>query len=150
MTENLPDDDLGAKIEKLLPKCLDDVIRLNRDQARLYLTTDEEIMSLHEEVTPGQPKRLLDDWRFISLKFADLNEPYVMLIGNSSRTAGPKITSNVRQIDLDRGFVVTNNSLYQLGKKGQGEPPTDQIYFMCAAFNDWGFGAYFGVPPFFL
>lgn len=147
----MTDDDLGAKIEKLLPKCLDDVITLNRDQATLYLTTDDEIMSLYAEVTPGEPKRVLDDWRFITLYVTSLSEAQVMLIGNSSRTGGPKITSMVRKIDLDRGFVVTNSrSLYQLGKKGHGEPPTDHIYFMCAAFNDWGFGAYFGVPPFFL
>lgn len=148
MTENLQYD-LAATIEDLIPKSLDDIIRINRDQARLYLTTDDEIMDLYAEVTPGTPKEVIDDWRLISLYFVPSNLVQVMLLGDKRCNGHARITSVVRRIDLDRGFVVTNSrSLYQLGKKGHGQPPFEHLAMICQAFHSWGFGMFLGVPYF--
>jgi hypothetical protein len=43
-------------VETLIPKSLDDIIRLNREHAQLRLATEEEIFVLEREVTPGQPQ----------------------------------------------------------------------------------------------
>jgi hypothetical protein len=151
-------DDLATTIDDLIPKSLNDIIRINRDQARLYLTTDDEIMDLYAEVTPGTPKEVIDDWRLISLYFVPSNLVQVMLLGD--RRCNPprglpagrghaRITSVVRRIDLDRGFVVTNSrSLYQLGKKGHGQPPFEHLAMICQAFHSWGFGMFLGTPYF--
>jgi hypothetical protein len=148
MTENLQYD-LAATIEDLIPKSLDDIIRINRDQARLYLTTDDEIMDLHAEVMPGTPKEVIDDWRFITLYIVPSNLVQVMLLGDKRCNGHARITSVVRRIDLDRGFVVTNSrSLYQLGKKGHGQPPFEHLAMICQAFHSWGFGMFLGVPYF--
>lgn len=144
-------DDLVATIEDLIPKSLDDIIRINRDQARLYPTTDDEIMDLHAEVSPGTPKEVIDDWRFISLYIVPSNLVQVMLLGDKRCNGHARITSVVRRIDLDRGFVVTNSrSLYQLGKKGHGQPPFEHLAMICQAFHSWGFGMFLGTPYFLL
>lgn len=53
-------DELTAILEAIIPKNLDDIIRINRHTAELYLTTDEEIMDLHEQITPSEQKDVMD------------------------------------------------------------------------------------------
>jgi len=143
-------DDIARKLEALIPKSLDDIVRAHRDQARLRLAGGEEIMELYCEIRPGQVKDRLEDWRFIALQLLEAGEVQVMLLGNKASDGQARITSLVRQVDLDRQLVVTQSgSLYQLGKPGKGEPPFEHLILVCAAFHNWGFGHYLGVPCFF-
>ncbi|HEY8096547.1 MAG TPA: hypothetical protein VIE65_10720, partial [Methylobacter sp.] len=148
------EDSLKTALVAIIPKSLDDVIRANRDRAKLRLTTDEEVMALHQEVSSGRVKAKIEEWRFITLHALPYqDEPesiQVMLLGEVERTGHTRITSVVRKIDLDRQFVFTNSgSLYQLGKRGEGEPPFHHLTMVCSAFHDWGFGRALGVPEFF-
>ena len=141
--------DLAQQINDLIPKSLDDIIRQNRDQAELCLATDAEIMALHDEIRPGPVKDWMEDWRFITLHVMSTRDAQVMLLGHTS-IGHARITSVVRQIDLDRQLVVTNSgSLYRLGRPGEGEPPFYHLAMVCAAFHSWGFGRHLGVPHFF-
>ena len=107
-------DAVAAQLEAMIPKSLDDIIRANRDQVKLYLTTDQEIMDFYSEVKPGRPKEIIDDWRFITLYVVSTNETQVMLLGDKRSNDHARITSVVRKIDLDRGLVFTDSgSLYQ-------------------------------------
>lgn len=135
------DSNMTQLVMNLIPQRLDDIIRTHRDQARLYLSTDEEVMDLHADIAPGYPKEIIDDWRFITLYVVPMDEVQVMLLGDKRSNGYARITSVVRKIDLDRGYVVTNSgSLYHLGTKGYGEPPFTHLAMVCHAFHSWGFG----------
>lgn len=143
-------DGLAAAIQKLLPKSLDDIIRLHRDEVELRLTSEEEIMALYDSIEPAQPLEIMDEWRFITLHVIPIGESQVMLMGYRRSNEYFRVTSIVRQIDLDRGFVITNSgSLYQLGTAGQGEPPLDHLMGICVVLHKWGFGMRLGVPLFY-
>lgn len=140
-------DKLSKAIEALIPKCLDDIITQNREQAKCRLSTDEEIMALYSQIQPGVPKEIMEDWRFITLYLIQPKESQVMLLANRRSNGHPRITSIVRKIDLDRRLVITNSgTLYRLGEAGSGEPPFQHLMMVCAAFHSWGFGWVLGVP----
>jgi hypothetical protein len=144
------DEVLAEAINALIPKSLDNVIRANRNVASLYLSTDEELLDLYAEVTPGRLVDVIDDWRFISLHVTTPDTTTVSLLGNLRSSGHVRITSVVRKVDLDRNLVFTKSgSLYQLGKKGEGEPSSDGLMLICAAFHSWGFGTVLGVPRFY-
>jgi len=145
---------LAAQIEAMMPKSLDDIVRLNRDKAIVRLALPEEIMALEKPIDPGRtPNQMMNDWRIIALvRFPDQDGPGgtdLMLLG-SVRAGIAKITSDLVEIDLDNGLVITQSgSLYKLGKKGEGEPPFQHLAMVCAAFHSWGFGSFLGAPRFF-
>jgi hypothetical protein len=141
---------LGQQIEALMPKSLDDIIRKNRDLAQLRQTTDEEILELYHEITPGRPKDIMDEWTLITLDAYTSNFRQVMLIGDVRRSGIQRITSVVQQIDMDRQFLITKSgSLYQLGTPKIGPPDEHQLMCICAGFHEWGIGNFIGAPSFF-
>ena len=145
---------LAEAIQELIPKSLDDIIRLNRNQAQLRLTTEDEIFDLHQEITPGQPKDVIDEWNLISLHRSGFDVPLIFLLGDIRRNGHQRITSDVISIDLDRQLLLTKSgSLYQLGtpKGGDGgpNPSLNQLCMVASAFHSWGFGPVLGVPHFF-
>ena len=153
MTEKTKDETtekLTAAIQALIPQSLDDVIRLNREHVQLRLATDEEIFDLHQVITPGEPKDIIDEWNLIALCQPELDTTFVFLLGDIRRNGHQRITSDVVGIDLDIQLLITKSgSLYQLGSPKNGDPDVDQLYMICAAFHAWGFGHKLGVPHFF-
>ena len=118
---SIDNDEFFNAIEAIVPKCLDEIIRHNRDFAQVRLTTDFEVMKLYASITPSHVKEIINDWRFISLafKYADGSFHEVYLLGDKESNGIPRITSIVRKIDLDRQLVYTNSgSLYRLGTPG--------------------------------
>lgn len=144
-------DTLVDAIYAFIPKKLDDIVRNNREVARLALATDQEICDLYGPVTPALEKEVMDDWRFVSLNLITsdglASVTLMFLLGFRRSSGNPRITSDVVRIDLDRGLVITRSgSLYKLGTKGEGEPPFEGLVMICSAFHDWGFGPAFGTP----
>lgn len=140
---------IAASDETLIPKSLDEVIRANRDRVALRHASEEEIMELYGPIRPQAAKGRMENWHLIALHDFVRGHAQIMLLGDRHDGRGPRITSNVEAVDLDRGYVVTQNSLYQLGKGGQGEPSVDQLIMVCLAFHGWGFGGFLGVPQFY-
>lgn len=139
-------------LQAYLPKRLDDIIRDNREMARLALSTDHEVFERDGRIEPGPEREVMDDWRFVSLHLATSDGletvTLMFLLGFKRSNGNPRITSDVVRIDLDRGLVITKNgSLYRLGSQGQGEPPFPHLVMICSAFHSWGFGLPLGVPP---
>lgn len=152
MTEKIDEmtEKLTATIEGLIPKSLDDIIRINRDKAQLRISTDEEIFELHQIITPGEPKDVIDGWNLITLYQPDLDFSQIFLLGDIRRNSHQRITSVVTDIDLDKQFLITKSrSLYQLGTPKGGDPDPNQLMMVCSAFHSWGFGKMLGVPHFF-
>lgn len=140
-------DRLGPALSALVPNSLDEVIKYNRENFQLRLATDEEIFDLYKTITPAQPKDVMADWNLITLFSPDGSAMW--LLGEVRRKGCPRISSDVTGVDLINGFLTTRSgSLYQLGNRKNGPPTKEEIFLVCSAFHDWGFGAALGVPNF--
>ena len=62
---SIDNDEFFKAIEAMVSKCLDEIIRHNRDFAKLRLTTDNEVMKLYVSITPNHVKEIINDWRFV-------------------------------------------------------------------------------------
>ncbi|TCV81216.1 hypothetical protein [Sulfurirhabdus autotrophica] len=147
----MKEDQLAEKLNDLIPKSLDNIIRQNREMAELRLATDAEISAIEKNIQ-GQDmvKDAINDWRLISLCVKTLNLSQVLLLGKSEQEKCPWITSQVISVDFGRGLVYTKSgSLYKLLNRGEGEPPSEDLIRICAALHLWGSGPLLGVPHFF-
>lgn len=145
-------DHSAQQVFGLLPKSLDDIVRVNREYLTIRLATDKEIMDLHHAIVPDrEPQMVISDWRFVAFDMMarEFRHTDISLLGDRP-VSGVRITSPVRKIDLDRRLVITNSgTLYGLGNQGEGEPPFEHLVMICSACHSWGFGSAFGIPHFF-
>ena len=69
-------------IQDLIPASLDNIIRQNRDQCALYLTTHDEVQALPPMISAmANPKRVtatIHDWRLINLKLSQTGRAKTM------------------------------------------------------------------------
>lgn len=133
----------------LIPKSLDDIIRLHKDEASIYLSTSDQIQGLTRaivDINERDVKDTVENWRLISLD--SKGKVAVLLLGDGRESRHPWITSPLQAVDLGAGLVVTTNSVYALGTPGEGEPDTDHLIRICA-FLAPGAQQYFGIPAFF-
>jgi hypothetical protein len=139
--------DLNPNTIELVPKSLRDIIRTNRMQAELRLAKTSEIDALVASVDAARCKDKIGNWRLVSLLDKENHTVQVLLVGDSLSKRHPAITSPIESIDFSRGLVLTKNgSVYQLGIRGLGEPPEDDLLCLCAALHLWGRGEALGVP----
>ena len=141
-------------IEGILPSCLDDIIRLNRDKYQMRMGSNEEIQGLPLLVEAVGDRQMqakngeISEWRYVVIDVEGGGQSSFMI---GYRHGSPLITSNVRSIDYNgnSGFVLTKNSLYRLGKQGDGEPDIHLLTHICASLWAWGAGESLGVPHVF-
>lgn len=127
--------------------CLANLV--TRPEVSLYLTTERQIKDREYEIVVADRKSvraIIEDWRLISLHRHDIEESLVYLIGHVRGTHKTRVTSSVGQIDLANSLVVTQNSLYALGERGEGEPSLRQLFAIIYVFHAWGIGAALGMP----
>ena len=139
------DESLKQALEPLMPKSLDDIIRSNREKARLYLSTEAALDALPAPVPPGPITGTLSAWAFITTYFTDPGVAMVNLTGFNDAENASWMTSQVMAIDGDRVFT-RSGSHYRL--EGERSDILDLPY-ICATLNSWGVGQRLGVPPFF-
>lgn len=138
-------DTLAQHIANLIPKSLDHIIRIRRDQLRLYESTDEELAALHGSVKRSSPTGVISRWSFITLYFVETDWPAVYLVGYNAAERSSWMTSMVVAIDGD-AVRTKSGSLYLL----EGERSTTfDLPYICATLHRWGVGKMFGVPEFF-
>lgn len=145
------DTDLTRKINELIPRSIDDIIRKNRDLAELRLSTEADTKILEKALSgPDQIKDTIKNWRLISFCVKQTDLIQVLLLGDSASKNHPWITSPVVSIDFRKQVVLTaSGSIYRLGAAGNGEPPKEHLICICAAFHSWGKSALLGIPEFF-
>ena len=138
-------------IEDMLPKSLDDIIRQRRDQCSIRLAATQELMTLVPMVSkmmePMQVKAILDDWRVICITHQE--QRHFFLTGMRRDRNRITMTSNIKSVDFASNRVLTNNSIYQLGKRGDDEPEVGVLLHICATLHEWRLGSGFGVPAIF-
>ena len=142
------EDQLAAAIEAIKPKCLDDIIRKNRDKLQLLLANETDIQNLHSDLDANNPKDIFDDWSLIA--FVTKDRTYLRLIGEARSCKKTKMTSIVLKTDMRQKLISTlSGSLYQQGTHNEGEPDLHQRIFICSFLHDIWLGPSFGVPEFF-
>lgn len=142
-------DGLNEKLDALIPKGLDDIIRRNREHCQIRHATEDDLAPLLGEVPQAHPKLVITNWHLVSIAIKD--EYKVVLLGDIADGSGYTwITSKVVKLDLASGYLRTaSDSLYRMAEKGEGEPSFEQLALLCAYFNRGGYGAFFGVPEYF-
>lgn len=140
---------LTEKIEALIPKGLDDIIRKNREHCQIRHATKDDLAPLLGEVQQAHPKLVITNWHLVSIAIKD--EYKVVLLGDIADGSGYTwITSAITRIDLEGKYLTTKSgSLYRMAEKGEGEPTFEQLALLCTYFNRGGYGGYFGVPEYF-
>ncbi len=138
-------------LNELIPESLDDIIRANRDECSLSLSTVHDLAELPMivEVVAKQTsvRAKLNNWRFVCL---DNGKKAHLLTGIHVARNCVWSTSVVVAVDLEHGLALTRSgSIYQLGTKGEGEPEADILLHICAQFHKWGIGQMLGVPHIF-
>ena len=148
MTTNLIQQDaMVAKIEEMIPKSLDDIIRKNRHLAQMRMATPEDILKLEASVEITGTPMLLNQWRLIAL--CEPGRVQVFLIG-TTKAGKFRMTSRVMATNFDAMvFRTQSGTLYGLGEPGAGEPDQDDLMGICAVMTSWGMGAALGMPAFF-
>lgn len=133
-------------LESLIPSSLDEVIRRNRDRARLYFSTPEELAALaacSDSVFGRHIKGVLRDWTLVTLNIVD--KPGVILLGYNTTVGQTWATSLVTGIAGNR-VLTRSGSLYQLDGPSSDDP---DLLHLCAQIWNWGLGNYLGVPHIF-
>lgn len=139
------------KLQDLIPKTLDDVIRENRDKCRLALATDEELDSLASEIANARCRHTLTHWQVVVIHITTGDGTHTAspkLVGRVKETGQAWMTSQVIGIDAARGLVQTANSTYCVIGQRVEECELDFLH-ICATLNTWGVGRYLGIPEFF-
>lgn len=144
-------DTLEKSIKQAVPCSLDDIIRKRRDELSLRLSTAEDFAELPSMVSAldnqKQIKATINGWRVICLD--NNGRKKHMLTGINEATGHVLATSLLKSVDLGNDLLLTENSIYRLGTKGEGEPTFHELLHLCYMFHSWGFGARFGVPEIF-
>lgn len=135
---------------EMLPQSLADVFTPNNNVGTLRIATNFDIVNLMDFITPSdQIKDQMQDWSLITLHMIDSGMHQVYLLGDKSNGLGPRFTSAIKAIDLERKLISTaSGSLYSLGLPRPGEPSPYQLMLLCIALNGIGVGRGLGVPAF--
>ncbi|PIV91325.1 MAG: hypothetical protein COZ20_01660 [Gallionellales bacterium CG_4_10_14_3_um_filter_54_96] len=142
-------DAIAKNIAALIPTCLDEIITQNRDKTRLRLAVEDDFKSLPLLLDVIDSRTVKDneiqDWRMIRLESTTDDQGAFFMIGY--RKESVFITSDVKSIEYKdgKGLVLTQNSLYRLGKRSDKEPETGLLLHICASFWMWGFGGSLGI-----
>ena len=114
-------DGLKEKIEALIPKSLDDIIRKNREHCQIRHATEDDLKPLLGEVKEAYPKLVITNWHLVTV--AIKGDYKVVLLGDIADGFGNTwITSKIVQLDLESGYLRTSSgSLYMMAKKGTGD-----------------------------
>lgn len=147
--ETVKNDGLAAKLEALIPKGLDDIIRKNREHCQIRHATDEDLAPILGTIGEDYPKLVITQWHLVTISAG--GECKVVLLGDiADGTGNTWVTSKVVKLDLESGYLHTaSGSLYLMAKKGDGEPSFEQLALLCTYLYRGGAGAFFGVPEFF-
>ena len=137
-------------IEDQLPKSLDNIIRKNRDKFSLRLANDEDFATLSPMaslIDHAKPvKATIDEWRVVCFVRHNSDGNFLFLTGVHQKRGCVWSTSYVEAVDFENNLVLTKNSLYRLGSKGEGETDLYVNLHLCYCFHAWGLGQMLGAP----
>ena len=143
---------MRENIEDFLPKSLDEIVRRRRDEVQIRLATSSEIQALGEflgdaQMKQGEEKDTINEWYPVTFRVRD--DLQIRLLGHFEKRNEILLSSAVTVLNRQNGVARTENSLYRLGKRGDGEPPRHFLAVLCAILHKTGAGQVLGVPEVF-
>lgn len=143
--------DLSDQLNKLVPKSLDDIIRLHRDRIRLEMASSRDLELAAGEVPHSWITAELGKVYFYKRigSFGTVQKDILTLVGYD-RNGDPYHTSSIIYFDHMRMRVLTQSrSIYSIKEISYQEPPEDLLMMICAMFWKDGAGEALGIPHFF-
>lgn len=138
----------------LIPKNIDDIIRVNRDRLQLAFATELELDRLEQsnlDTSAGPVRHNVQNWNILMVHqtIDESRKSLPVLLGNVVETGQCWITSGVTAINSRAGLVLTANSLYRIVGRRNPAPDSHLLMHICIRLNQRGIGPYYGVPGFF-
>lgn len=140
------------RLQDLVPKSLDEIVRANRDKFRLAFATEEEMKSLERDIpSGGSVRHTLEGWNVLMMHatVGGKTQSVPKLLGSLEGTGQCWITSTVKGIDLDTGLVQTEYSFYRVAGPRLFEPSVHLLLHVCVFLNQRGVGRDLGIAEFF-
>lgn len=143
-------EDQEQTIKQVIPT-LDDIIRAHRDDYSIRLANAEDYLDFPKMVSlldKQKPIRAtIQQWRIVCFaRHAKFGGNALILTGTHEARGCNWATSFVKSVDFENGLILTENSIYRLGTKGEGEPNLRIILYICKVLHNWGYGDQLGVP----
>lgn len=142
---------IRAQLEAMLPKSIDDIVRLHREELCIRIATADDLAPLLSDSMPiASPRGDIENWSLIALDATVQGQRNnaVFLIGYHISRRCTWITSRVLKV-IECGTVksvLTNSgNLYNM-RSAQSDKI--DLTFLCAWLRQNGIGDYFGVPEF--
>lgn len=141
---------VAEQIEAMIPRSLDDIIRLNRDKASLRFVTPEDLEPLACEIPPSVRAVPISIWNLVTLTMhGEVPERHVLLLGRNDNENCTWCTSPVQCLDAKAVLLVTRSgTLYSLAGERGTEEDLDLMH-LCVYLRRSGAGDAFGIPAFF-
>ena len=140
----------AAALDELIPKTLDAVIRLHRDEAELRIASDADLKQWRARVPNDGTAQDVSSWTLVTFDWHRPGSAPVVdtiLVGNHVEEGPGWRTSPVRQFDKRTKCLRTHSgTLYHLKGPGSNEP---DLFRLCAWLHRVGLGAYLGVMHIF-
>lgn len=147
------DEAFKAKLDALIPKGLDDIIRKNREHCQIRHSTEDDLKPILGEVPAAYPKLVITSWHLITIQISGGGFKTVLLGDIADGFGNTWITSAITRIDLESGYLRTaSGSLYLMAEKGQGDPLFEQLALLCSYLRKGSaeVGEFLGIPEFYV
>lgn len=123
----------------------------NPQQSRASLASPGLLSAFNRPIAPvSYVPKVLSAWFILSLQVTRSEQAVLTTVHVlATRPDGTSIlTTDVKQIDLERQWVRTKNTLYHLplDRQGQGEPSAVQLKAAWKNLVRWGYAEAFGIP----
>lgn len=142
---------MRSQLEAMLPKSIDDIVRLHREELCIRVATADDLAPLLSDSMPiANTQGDIESWSLITLDaiIQGQQNNAVFLIGYHTSRRCTWITSRVLKVIECGGVksVLTNSgNLYNMS--GTQSDKID-LTFLCAWLRQNGIGDYFGIPEF--
>ncbi len=141
---------LIQQVKDLIPKSLDEIVRLNRDILRLEYANPEDVLKLTKRIQATSFKGTLVD-AFLYKRLTKLSEVEPIcavgyLITDSGKVAFH--TSRVVSLDDEQKIILTNSGSHYKIENLSDTKNTDSnlLLHICHVAHRDGWGAHFGIP----
>lgn len=116
----------------------------------LYVSPTSQISALPHAGAARPTKGAFISWQLVTVHVHAPGKAsqFIVAVGDRSFAGRTTITSRVEAVDLARGMLWTQNSIYLIPAEARciDEPSPGQLIVLVQVLWEWGFGATLGLP----
>lgn len=141
----------AEQLDKIIPKALDDIVRINRNELQLEYATAQDLAKIQRPIPAEFYKGALRS-AFIYKRILPAIQEALYLVGfmDTKRETITWHTSSLEGFDpITRMVATTSGSLYLIEDFVEGEADSRLLINVCAILHRDEAGSQFGIPHFF-